>query len=99
MLATVYTDELKSYGGLTEKGYAHAAVNHSAGIYVDGRAHTNTVEGVWSAFKGGLRGVYRSVSPNYLQSYIDEYAFRYSHRKNGVPIFKTFFRQARTLCG
>ncbi len=61
--ATVYTDELKSYGGLSAKGYVHAAVNHSAGLYVDGRAHTNTVEGVWSVLKGGLRGVYRSVSP------------------------------------
>ena len=57
--AVVYTDELKSYGGLAAKGYAHSMVNHSAGVYADGDAHTNTVEGFWSLVKGGLRGVYR----------------------------------------
>jgi transposase-like protein len=97
--STVYTDELKSYGGLAGKGYEHAAVNHGRGLYVDGRAHTNTVEGFWSVLKGGLRGVYRSVSPKYLQSYVDEYAFRYSHRKDTAPMFMTFLRQVQPLYG
>jgi transposase len=97
--ATVYTDELASYNGLVAKGYEHAAVNHSAGIYAEGRAHTNTVEGFGSLLKGGLRGVYRSVSPKYLQSYVDEYASRYSHRKDSDPMFMTFLRQARPLYG
>jgi transposase len=97
--ATVYTDELKSYGGLAGRGFAHEAVNHSAGLYVAGRAHTNTVEGFWSLLKGGLRGVYRSVSPKYLQSYVDEYAFRYSHRKDSAPMFMIFLRQTQVISG
>jgi transposase-like protein len=97
--ATVYADELKSYGGLTAKGYAHEAVNHSAGEYVRGSAHTNTVEGFWSVLKGGLRGVYRSVSQKYLQSYINEYAFRYGRRKDSAPMFMTFLRRSRVLYG
>jgi transposase len=97
--ATVYTDELASYNGLVAKGYEHAIVKHSARIYAEGRAHTNTAEGFWSLLKGGLRGVYRSVSPKHLQSYVDEYAFRYSHRKDSDPMFMTFLRQARPLYG
>lgn len=96
---TIYTDELKSCGELAGKGYAHMAVNHGSGLYVDGRAHTYTVEGFWNVLKGTLRGEYRLVSPKYLQSYVDEYAFRYGHRKDATPMFMTFLRRARPLCG
>lgn len=40
----------------------------------------------------GINGVYHSVSPKYLQLYLNEYAFRYNHRKAKVPMFKALGR-------
>jgi hypothetical protein len=57
-------------------------VYHSADIYVDGDAHTNTIEGFWSLTKNGIRGVYHNVSAKYLQNYLNEYAFRFNRRKS-----------------
>jgi hypothetical protein len=44
--------------------------------------HTQTVEGFFSLLKGGIRGVYHSVSAKWLRSYLDEYAWRYNHREH-----------------
>ena len=52
-----------------------------------GNAHTNTIENFWSLLKGGISGVYHAVSGKYLQSYINEYGFRYNHRKDEKPMF------------
>jgi len=45
--------------------------------------------GFWSLLKRGIGGVYHSVSEKYLQSYINEYGFRYNHRKDERPMFLT----------
>ena len=60
--STVYTDELKSYNGLTRAGFKHEHINHSEQVYVSGDVHTNTIEGFWSLTKRGIGGVYHSVS-------------------------------------
>jgi transposase-like protein len=88
--STVYTDELKSYGGIghMKNGYNHRRVNHSAGVYVMGDIHTNTVEGFWSLIKRGIGGTHHAVSQKFLQSYLDEYAFRYNRRDVPEPMFK-----------
>src|SRR3990172_5826500 len=91
--AIIFTDELKSYNGLPRAGYFHRRVNHSAQIYVSGNVHTNTIEGFWALVKGGIKGVYHSVSPDYLQNYLDEYTFRYNHRKDEKPMFLTFLHR------
>jgi transposase len=78
--STVYTDELASYGDLEGLGYTHSRVNHSQGVYVSGDVHTNTIEGFWSTVKRGIGGTYHAVSTKHLQSYLDEYAFRYNNR-------------------
>ena len=91
--ATVYTDEWVSYNGLTEAGYNHAKILHSHEIYVMGEIHTNTIEGFWGNTKPGITGVYRHVSPKYLQSYLNEYAFRYNHRNDVTPMFLSFLSQ------
>jgi hypothetical protein len=39
------------------------------------------MEGFWSLLKSGIRGTYHSVSTKWLQSYLDEYAWRYNHRE------------------
>jgi len=54
-----------------------------------GNAHTNTIENFWSLLKRGISGVYHAVSEKYLQSYINEYGFRYNHRKDEKPMFLT----------
>jgi ISXO2-like transposase domain len=56
-------------------------------VYVAGEVHTNTIEGFWSLVKRGIGGVYHSVSAKYLQSYLDEYSFRYNRRRSGNLIF------------
>jgi transposase len=95
--STVYTDELVSYDGIAELkdsekkpfGYRHRRINHSAGVYVVGDIHTNSVEGFWSLIKRGIGGVYHAVSQKYLQTYLDEYSYRYNRRDQGNLIFKS----------
>jgi transposase-like protein len=86
--AMIYTDDHASYDGLQWMGqnHRHSTVNHSLG-YVDGWAHTNTIDGFWSLVKRGIGGVYYQVGAEYLQSYLDEYSFRYNRRKVMVPMF------------
>lgn len=86
---TIYTDEAPVYQQLTSRGYEHRRVHHTAGVYVDGDVHTNTIEGFWNLFKNGIQGVYHSVSAKQLQTYADEYSFRYNHRKDDAPMFET----------
>ena len=80
--SVVFTDEARIYRTLPNLGYVHQRVYHTAGIYVDGDAHTNTIEGFWSLTKNGIRGVYHNVSTKHLQSYLNEYAFRFNRRKS-----------------
>ena len=54
---------------------------------MDGDTHTQTVEGFFGLFKNGVRGVYHSISADYLQNYLDEYAFRYNRRDSPQPMF------------
>ena len=42
--------------------------------------HTNTVEGSFSIFKRGMRGVYQHCSKKHLHRYLAEFDFRYSNR-------------------
>jgi len=76
----VMTDE----GGATKKiggEYAkHESVNHGAGEYVRGGAHTNTIEGYFSILKRGINGVYHHVSQQHLKRYLAEFDFRYNER-------------------
>ncbi len=88
--ASIYTNEYPVYNTLGLNGYAHKRILHSHNLYVIGNVHTNTIEGFWSLVKNGIRGVYHHCSPKYLQSYINEYAFRYNHRKDDQPMFLTF---------
>jgi transposase-like protein len=58
----------------------HSVVKHSQEEYVRGIAHTNTVEGYYSIFKRGMKGVYQHCSEKHLHRYLAEFDFRYSHR-------------------
>jgi transposase len=86
--STVYTDEWHGYTGLDKmNGYQHRRINHTQKVYVMGDIHTNTIEGFWSLIKRGIGGVYHSVSKKYLQTYLDEYSFRYNRRNSEQPMF------------
>lgn len=87
--AVVFTDELKSYDELDARGYRHHRIHHAAEVWVEGDVHTQTIEGFWSIVKNGLRGTYHSVSAKHLQSYLNEYAWRYNHRNDGRAMFLT----------
>jgi transposase-like protein len=91
----VFTDEYNSYDGMSRmrEGYDHRRINHSAKVYVMGDVHTNTIEGFWSLVKNGLRGVYHAVGSSYLQTYLDEYSFRYNRRFDEQPMFLSFLKQ------
>jgi transposase-like protein len=90
--STVFTDEHPSYTGL-DKTYTHHRIQHAAGVYVRGDVHTQTIEGFWSTVQNGIRGVYHSVSKKYLQTYLDEYSFRYNRRDQGNLIFNAFLKR------
>jgi transposase len=80
------SDEASAYQIAAFDRFDHMTVNHSRG-YVDGNAHTNTIDGFWSLVKRGITGVYYQVGIEYLQSYLNEYAFRYNRRKVMRPMF------------
>jgi transposase len=88
--STVYTDEWAPYNKLGRMGYEHSRVHHTQKVYVDGDVHTNTIEGFWATVKTGIRGVYHGVSVDQLQSYLDEYVFRYNHRDDEQGMFRAF---------
>lgn len=77
----VFTDEFPAYRGL-EGDYAHDTINHSAGNYVDGNIHTNTIESHWSLLKRGIYGIYHQVSTQHLHRYCTEFGYRYNSRKS-----------------
>jgi transposase-like protein len=81
--AILYTDDWASYRPLIREYADHRIINHSAGSYVEGDIYTNTIEGFFGNLKTGMRGAYKQVSRKWLQSYLDEYAWRYNHRYHG----------------
>lgn len=82
--AMLYSDELAVYRYAPKFGFKHRKVNHGRKEYVRGDVHTNTVEGFWSQLKRSINGTHHSVSPQHLQKYVDEFAFRYNHRASGA---------------
>jgi len=77
--ARVMTDNAATYYGKIEAA-SHEAVNHAAGEYVRGDVHTNTVEGYFSIFKRGMKGVYQHCDEKHLHRYLAEFDFRYNNR-------------------
>jgi transposase-like protein len=76
----LHTDESRLYSGSDERFAAHETVRHSADEYVRGDVHTNTIEGVFSVFKRGMKGVYQHCSEKHLHRYLAEFDFRYNNR-------------------
>jgi transposase-like protein len=86
--AKLMTDELGAYKALGWNFAIHHTVTHSAGEYVNlanRLLHTNTVEGYFSIFKRGMKGIYQHCREKHLHRYLAEFDFRYSNRiANGI---------------
>jgi transposase len=91
--STVFTDDYVSYDGLEAHGYMHKRIRHSARVYVSGNVHTQAIEGFWSLVKRGIGGIYHNVSAKYLQTYLDEYSFRYNRRDKGNQQFRSILQR------
>ena len=77
----VVTDENKDYN-YVDHNLPHESVKHSAGEYVRGEVHTNSIESFWSLLKRGVMGTYHNVSAKYLPFYLNEFSFRFNNRNN-----------------
>lgn len=80
--SSIMSDEAGVYKKLPRIGYQRSGIKHGKRHWVRGNVHTNTVEGLWSCIKPCLKGTHRSVSKTHLQSYVDEFVWRYNHRKD-----------------
>jgi len=81
--ARVMTDEGGHYHHLRKRFAEHRVVRHGQEEYVaadDPTVHTNTIEGYFSIFKRGMKGVYQHASKRHLHRYLAEFDFRYNHR-------------------
>jgi transposase-like protein len=76
----LHTDDSKLYGNQSEVFASHDTVRHSAYEYVRGDVHTNTIEGYFSIFKRGMKGIYQHCSEKHLHRYLAEFDFRYNNR-------------------
>jgi transposase-like protein len=78
---TLHTDESVLYKWTGRRFAAHETVTHSAEEWVRGIVHTNTIEGYFSVFKRGMRGIYQHCGEAHLHRYLAEFDFRYNDRK------------------
>jgi transposase-like protein len=79
-LSILNTDEANRYQAIGKEFAEHQAVHHRKGEYVRGTATTNTIEGFFSIFKRGMKGVYQHCDERHLHRYLSEFDFRYSTR-------------------
>lgn len=76
----LFTDESPLYGNAKAHFAEHSTVKHSVKEYVRGEVHTNTIEGYFSIFKRGMKGIYQHCAEKHLHRYLAEFDFRYNHR-------------------
>lgn len=78
--ATLFTDESRLYTGADAHVSSHETIHHAKGEYARGQVHTNTIEGYFSIFKRGMKGVYQHCDEKHLHRYLSEFDFRYNNR-------------------
>ena len=94
------TDSASWYRELGTKFASHETVNHAQDEYVRGHVHTNTVEGYYSIFKRGMKGIYQHCGERHLHRYLAEFDFRYSNRiKLGVDDAERADRALKGIVG
>ena len=81
--ARIMTDEHSGYRDVKRFFAAHGTTSHGKGEYVnleDRTIHSNTVEGYFSIFKRGMKGIYQHCGEEHLHRYLAEFEFRYNNR-------------------
>jgi transposase-like protein len=76
------TDEARRYRSVGTEFAGHSRVHHTRGEYVDPEdpsIHANTVEGYFSTFKRGMKGIYQHCAEKHLHRYLAEFDFRYNN--------------------
>ena len=76
----LHTDESRLYTKVGANFKTHETVVHRAKEYARGDVTTNSVEGYFSIFKRGMKGVYQHCGEKHLHRYLAEYDFRFNHR-------------------
>lgn len=90
----VYTDELIIYDKLSSLGYDHQVVPHGLDCYVNGKIHTNSIEGFWAHLKRMIY-TYHQISKTHLQEYVDESVFRWNNRsRSGGTTFSILMKRS-----
>jgi hypothetical protein len=77
---SLYTDEWLGYKGVS-RIHSHSILINNQIQYLNGRVHTNKIDGFWSLLKKGVFGIYHFTSKKHIQMYIDEFIFRYNTRQ------------------
>jgi transposase len=90
----VYTDEFVLYRKLDQEGFFHRRVYHRQGVYVSGSVHTNTIEGFFGHFKTDVRGTHHSISRRWLDSYLNEWVWKWNHRDDDEAMFRQLLTKA-----
>jgi transposase len=90
----IITDDRPAYNGLERHFIDHSRINHSAGVYVEGSTHTNTVEAFFGHLKPSIRGTYRKVSHRWLQGYLNEFVWRRNARLEPDAMFERLLLRA-----
>jgi transposase-like protein len=81
--ARIMTDEHSGYRDVKRFFASHGTTSHGRGEFVnleDRTIHSNTVEGYFSIFKRGLKGIYQHCGEEHLHRYPAEFEFRYNNR-------------------
>lgn len=86
--SVVITDSATAYKGLNKEYRQHEVLNHIQDEYVRGEFHTNTIEGFWSQLKRTIKGTHIHVSEKHLIKYVEEVAFRYTHKDKQDVMFE-----------
>lgn len=84
--AHIMSDQLPAYKNLDKYGYKHDSVLHRV-EYVRGDIYTQTIESHWGTLKRSISGTYRKTSKKWLQNYLNEFEWRYNHRKEEEKMF------------
>jgi transposase len=96
--SVIFTDEWLGYRSdhLLRRFQGHRRIRHEDRVHVSGDVHTQSIEGFFGLMKNGIRGTYPAVSSNWLQGYLNEYAWRYNHRSDERAQFESLLlRSAR----
>lgn len=91
--ATISSDNHGAYRTLKWHGYTHGAINHTINEWKRGIYCTNGIEGFWSHLKRGIKSTHVSVSRQWAQNYVSEFAFRYNQRDQPAQMFGALLGQ------